>query len=144
MSKVTISSNESATEQFPLKLVEKIYTRLVLEMNFELTPKNISMYLITLMRLVEYVTLLKGRDKKNLVIQVMEYLITEQIKDDNDYKEHLIMLVKLTLPDLIDVLISIDKKELTIKLKKGIKKLFSICFSKSSKHKKHSKSKLKK
>jgi len=127
---VSISSNET-TEKFPLKLVEKLYTRLVLEMNFELSPSNITMYLVTLMQLVESITSLKGQDKKNLVIQVMEYLILEQIRDDNEYKEQLSLLVKLTLPELIDTLVSIDRKELKIKIKKGIKQMFNSCCPKS-------------
>lgn len=127
---VSISSNET-TEKFPLKLIEKLYTRLVLEMNFEISPSNITMYLVTLMQLTESITSLKGQDKKNLVIQVMEYLIMEQIRDDNEYKEQLSLLVKLTLPELIDTLVSVDRKELKIKIKKGIKQMFNGCCPKS-------------
>ena len=130
MEQVGISSNET-TEKFPLKLVEKLYTRLVLEMNFELSPSNVTMYLVTLMQLTESISSLKGQDKKNLVIRVMEYLIMEQIKDDNEYKEQLSLLVKLTLPELIDTLVSIDRKEMKIKIKKGIRHLFESCFTKS-------------
>jgi len=123
---VSMSSNETS-EKFPLKLIEKLYTRLVLEMNFELTPTNITMYLVTLMQLVESITSLKGQDKKNLVIQVMEFLIMDRIRDDNEYKEQLSLLVKLTLPEMIDTIVSIDKKELKIKLKKSISQVFGSC-----------------
>ena len=36
MSKQVNISSVETTEKFPLKLIEKLYTRLVLEMNFEL------------------------------------------------------------------------------------------------------------
>lgn len=123
---VSSSSNERQ-EQFPLKLIEKLYTRLVLEMNYELSPSNITIYLINLMQLVESITLMKGHDKKRLVIQVMEYLIMEQVRDDNEYKEQLSLLVKLTIPELIDTIVSIDRKELKIKIKKGAKQIFGNC-----------------
>ena len=89
------------------------------------------MYLVTLMQLVESITSLKGHGKKNLVIQVMEFLIMEQIRDDNEYKEQLSLLVKLTLPELIDTIVSIDRKEVKIKIKKGVKKLLGGCCSKT-------------
>ena len=131
MSKQVNISSVETTEKFPLKLVEKLYTRLVLEMNFELSPSNITMYLVTLMQLVESVTSLKGHDKKNLVIQVMEFLIMEQIRDDNEYKEQLTLLVKLTLPELIDTIVSIDRKEVKIKIKKGVKNVLGGCCPKT-------------
>jgi len=131
MSKQVNISSVETTEKFPLKLVEKLYTRLVLEMNFELSPSNITMYLVTLMQLVESITSLKGHDKKNLVIQVMEFLIMEQIRDDNEYKEQLSLLVKLTLPELIDTIVSIDRKEVKIKIKKGVKNLLDGCCPKT-------------
>lgn len=127
MSKHVNSSSNDTSEKFPLKLIEKLYTRLVLEMNYELSPSNITIYLVNLMQLTESITLLKGQDKKRLVIQVMEYLIMEQIRDDNEYKDQLSLLVKLTLPELIDTIVSIDRKELKIKIKKGTKQIFGNC-----------------
>jgi len=125
-------SPAETSEKFPLKLIEKLYTRLVLEMNFEISPSNITIYLVTLMQLVESVTSLKGHTKKKLVIQVMEFLIMEQIRDDNEYKEQLSLLVKLTLPELIDTIVSIDRKEVKIKIKKDVRKLLSSCCPKTS------------
>ena len=118
---VTISTNDSL--KFPLKLVEKLYKKLMTKMDFELSPENITTYLVTLMQLVESITTLKGQDKKNLVIQTMEFLIIERIADDNVYRQQLSLLVKLTIPELIDTIVSIDRKELKIK----IKNIFSNC-----------------
>ena len=131
MSKQVVFSSNETSEKFPLRLIEKLYTKLVLEMSFELSPSNITMYIVTLMQLVESITTLKGKDKKNLVIQVMEYLIMDRIRDDNEYKEQLSLLVKLTLPELIDTIISIDRKELKIKIKKGVTNLMNTCCPKS-------------
>ena len=125
MSKQVVFSSNETSEKFPLRLIEKLYTKLVLEMSFELSPSNITMYIVTLMQLVESITTLKGKDKKNLVIQVIDYLIMDRIRDDNEYKEQLSLLVKLTLPELIDTIISIDRKELKIKIKKGVTNLMN-------------------
>lgn len=118
---VTISTNDSL--KFPLKLVEKLYKKLMTKMDFELSPENITTYLVTLMQLVESITTLKGQDKKNLVIQTMEFLIIERIADDNVYRQQLSLLVKLTIPELIDTIVSIDRKKMKIK----IKNIFSNC-----------------
>jgi len=119
---VTVSTIDDSLK-FPLKLVEKLYKKLMIRMDFELSPENITTYLVTLMQIVEGIKTLKGQDKKNLVIQVMEFLIIERIRDDNIYKQQLSLLVKLTIPELIDMIISIDRKKMKIK----IKKIFSNC-----------------
>jgi len=119
---VTVSTIDDSLK-FPLKLVEKLYKKLMMRMDFELSPENITTYLVTLMQIVEGIKTLKGQDKKNLVIQVMEFLIIERIRDDNIYKQQLSLLVKLTIPELIDMIISIDRKKMKIK----IKKIFSNC-----------------
>jgi hypothetical protein len=125
---------------FPLTLIEKLYTKLVYEnSNTKLTPGNIASYLINLMQIVESVTELRGDKKKQLVIEVMEYFINSQIQDGDEYASELRLLVKLTLPELIDTIVNIDRKKIKIKVKKGIKSIKEIfdscCYGKTKSEK---------
>ena len=56
-------------------------------------------------------------------MQVMEYFIETQIENDDEYATELKLIVKLTLPELIDTIVSIDRKKVKIKVKKGVKSI---------------------
>jgi len=87
------------------------------------TKENITMIVINLMQFVEKYPDLSGNNKKNLVIHVVKNFIKD--KTDKEEEEVLLTFVDIFLPAVIDTLVSIDKKEMVIK----IKKTFSSCFS---------------
>jgi hypothetical protein len=58
---------------------------------------------------------MKGPEKKELLIKVLSDYIQKE-KDDND--DVALYFVQKVLPPLIDTLVRVDKKEITIKVKK--------------------------
>lgn len=104
------------------KYVDNLYATLS-ESNLSLTKENITTIVINLMQLVQKYPDLTGIQKKNLVIYVVKKFIED--KTDKEEEEVLLTFVDIFLPTLIDTLVSIDKKEIVIKLKKT----FSSCFS---------------
>lgn len=92
----------------------------------KLTPANIIIIVINLMKIVENYADLKGPQKKQVILEAINMLINDtndNVEDAND----LMMLVKMTLPSVIDVIISVDRKNLRIKVKKAWKFLLSCC-----------------
>lgn len=92
----------------------------------KLTPTNVVMIMVDLMQIVDTYTTLKGSQKKHVLLSAITMLIDDQndnVEDANDLKN----LVKMTLPSVIDVVISIDKKQLKIKAKKVWTMLLGCC-----------------
>lgn len=95
-----------------LKYKQKLYDSLS---NNSMSAENIITTTVTLMQISEQFKTLTGPMKKQLVLDV----IKDSIKDN----EELVYLVDMILPSLIDTIISVDKKELRIKVKKCFFKL---------------------
>jgi hypothetical protein len=93
----------------------------------QITPSNIITMVLNLMQVVEQYENLKGKQKKAAIIDVLNQVIDEQVHTEQ-YALELKSLVHLILPTVIDAMISIDKKEVEIKVKNGCKKLIS-CLS---------------
>lgn len=89
------------------------------------TKENITTIVINLMQLVEKYPDLTGEQKKKLVIHVVKKFIKD--KTDNEEEEVLLTFVDIFLPTLIDTLVSVDKKEIVIKLKKTFSSCFPCC-----------------
>ena len=92
----------------------------------KLTPTNVVMIMIDLMQIVDKYTTLKGSQKKQVLLSAITMLIDDQndnVEDASDLKQ----LVKMTLPSVIDVVVSIDKKQLKIKAKKVWTMLLGCC-----------------
>lgn len=88
-----------------------------------INSSNIISISIELMQLVENYKGLTGSKKKDVVIDVINLLLTTNVRDKNELfvlKE----IVDFTIPTIIDTIISIDKKEIRIKLKKCVNYLF--------------------
>lgn len=90
----------------------------------EITSSNIITLVLNLMQVVEQYENLKGKQKKAAIIDVLNQLIDEKVLMEQETLK-LKSLVHLTLPTVIDAMISIDKKEVEIKVKNGCKKLIS-------------------
>ncbi len=113
--------------KLPLKAVEMLYEELKKVIgNGSLSRSNVVVVLLSLMRSVEQYDDVNGVQKKEMILNALNHLISDQIRDPIEAME-LKLLVQLTLPTVIDTFVSIDKKELQIKLKKGCSKLFSCC-----------------
>jgi hypothetical protein len=94
----------------------------------KLTPTNVVIILVELMKIVDGYPELKGAQKKQVLLEAINMLIDDQhdnVEDSNNLK----MIVKMTLPAVIDVAVSIDKKQLKIKAKKFYRNLLGCCFT---------------
>jgi hypothetical protein len=89
----------------------------------KVTTINIVLIATNLMQIVEEYPNLHGTEKKSLVIHVLKRFIVDHL---DDKKEHsLLLFIDMFLPSVIDTIISVDKKEVAIKFKKGLKACFS-------------------
>lgn len=94
--------------------------------NQKLNRSNIVVILLSLMQSVENYKNLSGIQKKTLILDTLNNVINDIVDDEQEAME-LKLLVQLTLPSVIDTFISIDKKKIVIKIKKGCKSIFSCC-----------------
>jgi hypothetical protein len=109
-----------------LNVTEKLYEdlkRIVGDEN--LSHSNVISILLSLMQVVEHYVI-SGVQKKTLVLRALDRLIEDQF-DDKQEADKMKLLVQLTLPTVIDTIVSIDKKSLQINVKKGFRKLFVCC-----------------
>ena len=95
----------------------------------KLNSSNIVAILVNLMQLVENYPKLRGQQKKQVILYAINMLIDDQ-NDNVEDTATLKLLVQSTLPSVIDTIISIDKKQLQIKVKQLSKFIFSLCCGK--------------
>jgi len=116
---INVVHSTTATE----KLYEELKEILV---GAKLNASNLTVILVNLMKIVERYPKLTGSQKKEVILDAINMLIDDQ-NDNVEDTEILKLLVKMTLPNLIDTLVSIDRKQLTIKLKRLTGYIFSSC-----------------
>ena len=95
------------------------------------TVASILPTVVNLMQAAESINSIHGTQKKQMIVDALGNYISDEIKDDlpeSDYRD-LMMYVNFVLPELIDTLISIDKKEIIIKASKIVKSCFPCCSS---------------
>jgi hypothetical protein len=99
------------------------------------TVSSILPTVVNLMQAAESINTIHGTQKKQMIVDALGNYISDEIKDDlpeSDFRD-LMMYVNFVLPELIDTLISIDKKEIIIKASKIVKSCFPCCSSSSTK-----------
>lgn len=107
-------------------LIDKLYNSLShLVKGKKLTTENAMEIGINLMQIVETYPDLHGKQKKALVLHVLKRFVKENMVGDEE--KVLLTFIDLFLPTVIDTLVSVDKKEFTIKIKKGFKSCFTCC-----------------
>jgi hypothetical protein len=85
---------------------------------------SISILVLEIIQFTEKISM-HGEKKKKVAMEVIERLIKESDQED---KDELLVIVRMIVPDLIDTLISVDKKEMIIKTKKKLESCF-MCLS---------------
>jgi hypothetical protein len=112
--------------KYPSDLIERIYRSLIkLIGNEKITPLNVVIISTNLMQLVEGYPTLRGLDKKSLVIHILKRVVSDNI--DGEIESSLILFIETFLPSVIDTIISVDRKELSVKIKKSFKSCFPMC-----------------
>ena len=96
----------------------------------QINAVNLIEITIDLMKIVEDVKGISGKQKKYLIIETLEKIINEKVSDEKEYEE-LLFIVKNVVPSVIDTVVSVDLGELSVKFNKlwkrisaNIKKLF--------------------
>ena len=113
--------------EYPLSVVDNLYEEVKdIIKDRVITPENIIQVVITCMKLVEQNKNLSGSQKKVIVLRVVELLINDIICDD-DTRKNLEMVVTTVLPNLIDVMKSLDIGKISIKIKKKWNEIFTCC-----------------
>ena len=119
---------ENVKVTFPIIAAERLYEELKKVIgNRKLSRSNIVNVVLSLMQVVEHYDNVHGIQKKALILDALHHLIDKQISDSEEAIE-MKLVVQTILPTVIDTFVSLDKKELEIKLKKRCGKLFA-CFS---------------
>ena len=91
----------------------------------KVTTVNIVLIATNLMKIVEKYPDLHVTKKKSIVIHVLKRFVVDHL--DGEAESSLILFIDMFLPSVIDTIISVDKKEVAIKIKKGFKACFACC-----------------
>ena len=85
-----------------------------LSSNGEITPKDIISFIIHLMQVVEKYKI-NGSVKKEIVIQIIKEIVSEYKNNIEDI-DSINNFMNTVLPSLIDIIVSLDKKQIYIRL----------------------------
>ena len=102
---------------FPASYAISLYNELKQIVTTGISRSNVVFIILTLMKSVEHYKNIDGIQKKALVLDVVGTFIDDTITNRNEADE-MKLLLQLTLPTLIDTLVSLDTKEFRIKLRK--------------------------
>ena len=99
---------------YKINLQKKIdyHLRLTTAMNNISPTKNIIFIITELMKYIDNFDL-SGEDKKNIIISSVKTFLTNEKINDQDIN----FIVNTVCPELIDILVSVDKRNITIKKK---------------------------
>ena len=77
------------------------------------------------MKIIEQYSMLEGIQRKKIIIQALQRVVLETITDNNEI-ENINKIIEFTIPNFIDMIISIDKRDIVIS---SGKKCFPFIFS---------------
>jgi hypothetical protein len=83
----------------------------------KLTTTNMTLIVFSLMQAMERCKTVSGLEKKLIVINALNKFIETNVNDEVE-SQQLQMIVTLTVPTLIDTLVSVDSGELRLRMKK--------------------------
>jgi len=125
--KVVFNSNIDVRVGNSTTATEKLYEELKkILAGAKLTASNLTVILVNLMQIVETYPKLTGPQKKEVILSSINMLIDDQNDNVEDAKT-LKFVVAMTLPNLIDTLVKIDRKKIGIKLQKMSGSIFALC-----------------
>lgn len=106
--------------------IERLYASISqLVKGKKITTGNAMQIALNLMKIVETYPDFNGSQKKSLVLHVLKLFVKETT--DGDDEQALLTFIDIFLPTVIDTIISVDKKEIPVKIKKSLKVCFPCC-----------------
>jgi hypothetical protein len=113
--------------EFPLHITQNLYKELKdIIGKSEISRSNIVIILISLMQIIERYDKISGIQKKAIIISTLYDFIDDNIEDNED-KVQLKLLVQMTIPSVIDSIISFDKSEVAINIHKKCSSVIFKC-----------------
>ena len=107
------------------KQIDKLYNSLTNIVGIKkLTVGDFMDIATKLMQIVEKYPELNGIQKKKVIICAFKQFFE---KNKDGYEDSMISFAMSMLPNIIDIVISVDKKKLNIHIRKVAKKIFSCC-----------------
>jgi hypothetical protein len=105
-------------------LVDRLYNSLFRIIgDKKVSTTNVILIATNLMQIVEKYPEIHGAEKKSLVIHVLKRFVQDHLDDDEETT--VILFIDTFLPSVIDTIVSVDKKQISVKMKKGFKSCFS-------------------
>tara|TARA_B110000908_G_C10216087_1_gene432887 strand:+ start:1235 stop:1594 length:360 start_codon:yes stop_codon:yes gene_type:complete len=105
---------------------DQLYDSLVrLIGNNKITTFTVVTITTNMMQVVERYPKLTGTMKKELVTHVIKRFVYDNLGGEDE--DSLILFIDKFLPSVIDMIVSIDKKESVIDIRKGFKSCFPCC-----------------
>jgi hypothetical protein len=101
-----------------VRVLDSLYSEVKNMIVEKVDEKNMLKIVVLLMQLVEKQQQFYGKGKKRLVILLLDKLIDDTVEKEEAV--HLKFLTSLIVPSIIDTIVSVDKKELQIKIKETI------------------------
>lgn len=101
-----------------IRVLDSLYSEVKNIIVDKVDEKNILKIVVLLMQLVEKQEQFYGKGKKRLVILLLEKLIDDTVEKDKSVD--LKFLTSMIVPSIIDTIVSVDKKELEIKIKETV------------------------
>jgi hypothetical protein len=101
-----------------VRVLDSLYSEVKNMIVDEVNEKNMLNIVVLLMQLVEKQQQFYGKGKKRLVILLLDKLIDDTVEKEE--AAHLKFLTSAIVPSVIDTIVSIDKKELQIKIKETL------------------------
>ena len=104
-----------------IKVLSKLNSKFKnMENKNDMKPKDIINFIINLMQIVEKYNI-NGASKKEIVVRIITDIL-ENNKNNIENIEFIQSFIKNILPSFIDTIISLDKKEIIIKLENALSK----------------------
>jgi len=109
---------DDAVIVFPKFISAQIYEKLKdIVGDGKVTRGNIVTLLLSIMQFVDSYTHVSGLQKKAIVLDCLYRIIDDQIDDDTE-KTDLKLLVSLTLPNVIDSFVRLDRRQLRVNIQR--------------------------
>ena len=112
----------------PDNLINDLYTQLRnIVGDQRITYVNIVNILLSLMQIVETYKNVTGEQKKELVLTSLNLFIDKDFNYNVAARKEIKELVKSMLPEVIDMFIKLNNKEVRISIKKSFMRIFKCC-----------------
>lgn len=122
--KLTLKEVDISLLQVPIQTMDEIYTMFLQAIKGNtISVETIVLLSTSLMQIVEKYPSLPGNQKKALVIHLLRRAVNEHVPLEK--RSTVVLFINTFLPSVIDTIVSVDRKDISVAIKKGFKSCFS-------------------